>query len=1778
MSLFNLLLLPFLFIIFFTFAYADNYPSDSCNNPRSVPVPGTSGGHLIGNGHAPFEEDFFTITVPSNGQLHIWSTGYDNDLDAFLYDDSSCNNEIKKDTRGANTTHDIDLIHSVTGGSTYKLKVRGWKGNSSYTLHIELIPTTSWVKPNSTTAYTDPQPYQDNIDITTTLAITGATQLDITITGSIEDHDSCIWDYLVITDEGGGTRKFCGAINETYTVTGSSISLFFHSDGGVVDNGVQVSIATMMMPIQAIDDSFTTNANTQLTTGNVLSNDTGTNIEVIANTQPSNGSVVMQADGSFVYTPPLDFTGTTTFIYTISNDGGTTTSQATVTIAVEIAILDAVDDNYDTLAGSSINGNLLDNDSGTGITLTSNTSPTKGTLVISAKGDFTYTPYSYESGTDTFFYTITDSSGSTDDANVTIEIETDFTEGSYLPFELVNPPGTRNVIGNYQIAGNTVLCLTAKTSGYGGECTDIQNVTSNMRVSKYLDIDNNGGTWNSTSSYINFDAPYSPTRGIVWAGLFWGGRISTDDNHPIRYAVENAPDAFSTIEVGDGGSGGSIDIETTGATNIKLKIDDGSYAEILASRFHTSAGSGGETYAAFADVSAVIQSANLSLGKHTFTVANLTTMEGREPSPGAFGGWSLVVIYAEDYTNGKPRNISIYNGFIDIGTSNDPIEISGFKLPTSGNVQAQLSVFSGEGEYLYGRRVGNNNSDWMKISDQESSGYSYMPGKTAGTHLGNRDNMFDAQLDNILRDNISGEFNDLSINNVGVDVDTYDVSALMTTYRNNDENLSSIYIQMYSNNDYITPSMMAFSAELYVPELCYDYTLDIDGHVLDSINNEIKTPFGGFGQDLTTVIYLKSLEGDIPLSDISVNYRILDPAHLTYKDCTTEISETGEYDYSDACSYTYSASDTGFSMYAGTGKTTSSGGVITALENRYIKFDSEFKKSVVDTSFEFSVDYTVNYGSGAVPLRKTFTANDLCEPINEGFFPELGYFNITDSTNEPDEWNLYTQTSNRAFNLKLYAYDASNPTDLIGNDLNNSVEIEMIRADNFNRDANTACNDEHSLLNDVPRKFIHFNESKGVEFRYNSNEVNLAYRSTGMRVWYLTDAGGNGFLIDDHNCTRANQDECIVLYNREYTGGGQCGNECRTNLSTGNCYNCLRSYYGRKVCSRDNFSIRPESFITQIFDSNQSEDTTKPNNPIADSTDPVIDIDSAQFSLIAGYKYRFDINATNHINNTATPRYRQHFSPGSPIHRISMDWFPNGHTVTGCNDVIDQNISLNIFNGSSVNPVANTSYVDNVDQIGKYRFSVFDQNWTNVDWDADQMTHHTDAIYSSYYRSGEDCIKDSSTVWEEEDPTTEAKKRQGCLISSVHTNADTGEEYNYLYTRYHPYTFNTAGLTIGAGPTNDKGFAYINTLNRALYPDGVDENMSFNIQGTFLAAGYTGDTVSNFVDNCYAVNVDMTLQHAYLSDVPANGTHNLVADLIDHNTTDISLTYPSDDDITDRIRTTFTNTLIKNATTDLTITQNTNVFAKDMQGAITMDLGFNFDRTNDQLLNPRRINFSDFNITYSTQPATVFVDLITDYQIFGNRNIDQNITFLYARAKPGKTFYDDVTDTSILTPVSVVTYCDLGYTECQNRGIMALDAQTNEAYWWKSVDHKNQAGQDGNIVFALGSPTEGSGTPTISATSAAIIANGEDDTITVGSGADPVLPLNVPINLVVNDPTNSPYTDRWLIYNEYNATQPPLSPFYRVRFIGDSSWSGVGKTGNVVGNNASSKKTKRLDW
>jgi len=119
-------------------------------------------------------------------------------------------------------------------------------------------------------------------------------------------------------------------------------------------------------------------------------------------------------------------------------------------------------------------------------------------------------------------------------------------------------------------------------------------------------------------------------------------------------------------------------------------------------------------------------------------------------------------------------------------------------------------------------------------------------------------------------------------------------------------------------------------------------------------------------------------------------------------------------------------------------------------------------------------------------------------------------------------------------------------------------------------------------------------------------------------------------------------------------------------------------------------------------------------------------------------------------------------------------------------------------------------------------------------------------------------------------------------------------------------------------------------------------------------------------------------------------------------------------------------------------------------------------------MNPRDLEFSDFNLTLASQPSPLYVDTKTDYEVATNTKMsgsEGNVTFTYARASSSQSFYDNVTANSVKTPIAVEVYCDLGYAACQTLGIDTVNGQTGDAYWWRSTSHDNVGAQDGNIVL-----------------------------------------------------------------------------------------------------------------
>ncbi|CAM1359296.1 Ig-like domain-containing protein [Tenacibaculum xiamenense] len=198
-------------------------------------------------------------------------------------------------------------------------------------------------------------------------------------------------------------------------------------------------------------DTGTTKVGITLT-GNVASNDFDPDGDPLTvNTTPvsnvSNGTLTLNANGSFTYVPNAGFIGPDTFTYQICDNASPTplcdTAIVNITVTSETGnITVANDDAYHTVgdtANNNVEGNVLDNDTDPeGHTQTVNTTPVKdvsnGTLTLNADGTFDYQPNAGFFGQDSFRYTVCDNgSPQACDSGTVIIVVNKFLPPDYYP-------------------------------------------------------------------------------------------------------------------------------------------------------------------------------------------------------------------------------------------------------------------------------------------------------------------------------------------------------------------------------------------------------------------------------------------------------------------------------------------------------------------------------------------------------------------------------------------------------------------------------------------------------------------------------------------------------------------------------------------------------------------------------------------------------------------------------------------------------------------------------------------------------------------------------------------------------------------------------------------------------------------------------------------------------------------------------------------------------------------------------------------------------------------------------------------------------------------------------------------------------------------------------------------------------------------------------------------------------------------------------------------------
>ena len=197
-------------------------------------------------------------------------------------------------------------------------------------------------------------------------------------------------------------------INDAFTVSVTD------NEGDTTTDTLDIRI-TDTAPV-AVDDSGVTVTEDTPFDGDVSGNDTlgadASTYSVEAAGEPSNGSVLMNTDGTYTYTPDANFNGSDSFTYTITDADGDT-STATVSITVDaVADLIAEDDILEVdedsgTTSASVAGNDSTTSGGT-LSFALDTDVTNGTLVFNADGSYDYTPDANYNGSDSFTYIVTD--------------------------------------------------------------------------------------------------------------------------------------------------------------------------------------------------------------------------------------------------------------------------------------------------------------------------------------------------------------------------------------------------------------------------------------------------------------------------------------------------------------------------------------------------------------------------------------------------------------------------------------------------------------------------------------------------------------------------------------------------------------------------------------------------------------------------------------------------------------------------------------------------------------------------------------------------------------------------------------------------------------------------------------------------------------------------------------------------------------------------------------------------------------------------------------------------------------------------------------------------------------------------------------------------------------------------------------------------------------------------------------------------------------------------
>ncbi len=1192
--------------------------------------------------------------------------------------------------------------------------------------------------------------------------------------------------------------------------------------------------------------------------------------------------------------------------------------------------------------------------------------------------------------------------------------------------------------GNMKTIGNTIL-VNPTGSKTTNNCSTYTNGTF---------LDGDGSTSNDGYYLCGYSVDGTQTNAttselalpsgakVIWAGLYWQSIVANGDWNSNM--------------------------------TIKFRKDGDSYQNISPDQLDYQADSGAAgytSYSAFKNVTSYFGENKWNEGN--YTVSNIPVYEGKIPSLGSYGAWSLVAVYEVD--GELFRSFSVFDGWKVIkdvaGYRDVTIPVSGFYTPNKTNINASVSMFAAEGDAYFGSSY--DTRDVLSTLDYHNNSV---------VNLGTANNTFHSAV-------TGGGFRTPNmVNNMGIDIQTFDIGAYLIPRQ------ESMNFTFTTRQDTFWPSLIAFSTEIYAPSFCYDYGYKQNGISFTEENTGLQLPriTGTLptAEDLNVSIYIRNTEvSDIAANNTKLSINNIDTTQAIYKRDSVEVTLPQEFiptAKSDAL-WPLSVSDSfvrdipigniGSAQYIYTyyGLTPNAAGDINMSIDGSFSYDLTIARG---DGTQLILPYTSTIGGAQLPM---------CSSGNFSYTPEWGIFSVVDaglynSAAANRYYNLTTQVAKRPANLRIAAFDAT-LTDT-PKSVSTTVAVELIDASQYH-DVDAACHEPSSAM--TPRVWVTFDNNVS-QVNFNRDTINTAIANGAVsdgitqaattlanaedffkkatinaayRVSFNVTNDGNDSLVQTApgtqpgetkilNFTQLVQDiqHCTVPVeipnnpsNTTTLVAVACGNAGNQGIDKHNLAICMECLYGHNtniLCSRDNFAIRPESYTVNLKDINQTTNATL--NAFATDRTGVLTPNSARVDMAGGYIYNYEINATNHIDNANTEGYTRNFTGASNDFNLTFVWEPTT-PKTGCNDTNSSPQNFYLSNGAAT---ANAS----MNNVGEYRLNIIDKTWTAVDWVSAFQGHQT----GSHFLAGDDCVANSTIVPVQADVISlnggAINNLVGCDISSEHDNFENSLKYRDYLMTFHPYQFNV-GLTHGLGATavaiaaGGEGFVYDANLANT-----NEMNMSVRSTGTISAVGFGGNQLSNFVKECYAKDLNITMGHnantTLATPFVSRVIHSSVAtgiEVFDSNETNIGAN------------------VMRSAVDDSN-------FTKIDNGAVATAIRLNFDRNQTTPLDPQIVHYSDINITCaSTGECSRQADGTVD-DANGTNIMNFDATHVYGRIIPR-----DVRVFGANTPFTAN-----GWYEVFNTPSIlgtGLAASRNEAMWYVNQLHNDINYGDANVTIVI---------------------------------------------------------------------------------------------------------------